>query len=191
MKKLLAATAALGLAITAVPATADDHMDGDMMEMTDMQQSMYDGWSAENQATYDAWPMEAQTYFWTLNDSQKNTWWTLLNNEQRVRIVGMTPQQRTAAWNSINAQVNGTATAPAATAGATNASTTATTRGNVQFVSNEMAQATPAGYRSTANASDLPVCSANQQDGCINSWEKNRTGTRPLNYWPGRPASEM
>ena len=38
---------------------------------------------------------------------------------------------------------------------------------------------------------DLPICKPNQQDGCINGWEKNRTGNRPLNYWPGKPASEI
>ena len=30
-----------------------------------------------------------------------------------------------------------------------------------------------------------------QQDGCINSWAKNKTGNRPLEYWPGKPASEI
>ena len=59
-----------------------------------------------------------------------------------------------------------------------------------RFVSREVTQATPSGYVA-AVGDDLPVCAPNQQDGCINSWEKNGTGNRPLEYWPGRPASEI
>lgn len=59
-----------------------------------------------------------------------------------------------------------------------------------RFVAREVAQTTPAGYKA-ASGDNLPVCSPKQQDGCINSWEKNRTGNRPLEYWPGKPASEI
>ena len=194
MKTFFAATAAAALALTAAPTLAQDmdDMDGDMVELTTAQQTMYDGWPADRRTTYDAWPMEAQTYYWTLTPAQTEAWW-MLNNEQRVRVVGMTEAQRGQAWTSILSQVNGTAapaataTAPASSTAMANASTTATTQGNVVFVSREMAQAP----KKAAVTGDLPVCTANQQDGCINSWEKNKTGNRPLEYWPGRPASQI
>ena len=51
------------------------------------------------------------------------------------------------------------------------------------------AQATPGDQGPPTG--DLPICSPNQQDNCINSWEARGTGTKPLDYWPGRPASQM
>lgn len=187
MKRTLLAAAAALTFITAAPAVAQ-------MTMTTEQQTMYDGWTAENRAAYDAWPMEAKTYYWTLTPEQTKGWW-VLNDEQRVRIVGMTPDQRAAAWTSIMAQMNGT------DASATTTTTTSTTTaspgmstmasGDMQFVRKEVTQGNMmASSAATAEGADLPVCKANQQDGCINSWEKNKTGTRPLNYWPGKPASE-
>ena len=80
---------------------------------------------------------------------------------------------------------NASTTATTATTAATTASTQAP-----RFVSREVSQTTPAGY-TAASGDDLPVCKPMQQDGCINSWEKNGTGNRPLEYWPGRPASEI
>ena len=59
-----------------------------------------------------------------------------------------------------------------------------------RFVRSEVTQTTPAGYKA-AEGEELPVCAEGQQDGCINSFEKNGTGNRPLQYWPGRPASEI
>lgn len=59
-----------------------------------------------------------------------------------------------------------------------------------RFVRSEVTQTTPADYKS-AEGEDLPICSEGQTDGCINSWEANKTGNRPLEYWPGRPASEI
>ncbi|GMN14330.1 hypothetical protein [Altererythrobacter sp. MTPC7] len=188
MKNLLAATAAAALTLTAAPAFADDHMEGDMVELTTAQQTMYDGWPAERQTTYDAWPMEAKTYYWTLTPEQTEAWW-VLTNEQRVRVVGMNEMQRSQAWTSILSQINGTAAAPAAPAAQANASATAATTGNVRFVSNEMAQSAPAPV-----TGEYPICSANQQDNCMNAWEAGRRGpgvNRPLDYWPGQPASEM
>lgn len=159
MKKIfVAATAACGLAIAAVPAIADDHM-GAKMELTTAQQAMYDGWSAENRMTYDAWPMAAKEYYWTLNDSQKKIWWERLNNEQRVRIVNMAPAQRTAAWTSINSQVTGPAAAtPTRTA----------TSGNmtINYRSNAVVQPTP--NDEGPPPATLPICEPNQQDNCIN-----------------------
>ena len=105
-------------------------------------------------------------------------WW-VLTDEQRVRIYEMTPDARTQAWTQIASQMS-------------SATPTAPTRGDAspRFQSKEMVQATPAEY-TAASGDNLPVCSAMQQDGCINSWAKNKTGNRPLEYWPGKPASEI
>ena len=184
MKRTLLAAAAALTFVTATPVLAQ-------MTMTTEQQTMYDGWTAENRATYDAWPMEAKTYYWSLTPEQTKGWW-VLNDEQRVRIVGMTPEQRSAAWTSIMAQMNGTDTMASTTSNTTMAGPSTMASGNVQFVRKEMAQGNMmASSATTAEGADLPVCKANQQDGCINSWEKNKTGTKPLGYWPGKPASEM
>lgn len=174
MKTLLAAGAALGLAIAAAPVTAqtaNTTAATASMQMTAAQKAMYDGWPAERRTTYDAWPANAKTYFWTLTDQQKQGWW-MLNNEQRVRIVGMTPAQRTQAWTAISAQMAGnaaTTTPNASAAGSANMSNTATARagtmGNMRFVSNARVQQVST---TSPPRGELPICSANQQDDCIN-----------------------
>lgn len=184
MRNLIFASAA-ALAFTSAPAMADDHMDGDAFMWSAEQEAMYNGWPADRQTAYDAWPSDIQEYYWTLSPDQTNGWWAL-NDSQRVRIYEMTPEARAQAWTQISAQMNRSATASTAT----NAAATANTSGS-RFVSREVSQTTPAGYKATGSGSELPVCKANQQDGCINSWAKNKTGNRPLNYWPGQPASEI
>lgn len=38
----------------------------------------------------------------------------------------------------------------------------------------------------------VPICKGDVQDGCINPREAGLNyGNRPLNYWPGKPASSM
>ena len=205
---------AAALALIAIPAAAQDmdgmdDMDGDTMSTTTMtddvdpyemsadQSGMYDGWPADRRTTYDGWPGDVQEYYWTLDDSQTEGWW-MLNDEQRTRIYGMTPEQRTMAWQQISTQMNAmdNSSNTASTTGMTARTTATTTTGannsrQPRFVRSEVTQTTPAGYQAAGTGSDLPVCTANQQDGCINSWEKNRTGNRPLEYWPGRPASQI
>ncbi|GMM93027.1 hypothetical protein [Qipengyuania sp. MTN3-11] len=180
MKTLLAASAAVGLAMSAAPAVSQT---GEM-GMTTAQQTMYDGWPADRQTTYDAWPMEAKTYYWTLNANQQRGWWAL-NDEQRVRIVGMTPEQRAAAWTSIMNQMSGSAAATAATT--TSTAAPMASAGNIRFVSNARVQPTPGDQGPPTG--EVPICEPNEQDNCINSWEARKTGTRPLNYWPGESAS--
>ena len=180
MRNLIMAGAA-ALAFAAAPAIADDHMEAEAYMMTDAQEADFMTWTDDKRMTYKAWPIAAQEYYWTLTDAQKEGWW-MLTDPQRVRIVEMTPAQRSAAWTQISAQINGSATTPAATA-------TTTTSSNIRFVRNERVQATPGDQGPPTG--DLPICSPNQQDNCINSWEARGTGTKPLDYWPGRPASQM
>lgn len=184
MRTLILAGAA-ALSFAAVPALAQT-----TVTMTTEQQAMYDGWTVENRAAYDAWPMEARSYYWTLTPEQTTGWWAL-TDEQRVRIVGMTPDQRVAAWTAINAQMNSRASDNASTTGQM-ASSGTMTGGAMQFVKREMAQPVAGSADAAAlQSGDLPVCKPNQQDGCINGWEKNRKGNKPLSYWPGKPASEI
>ena len=169
--------------------------DGTVYVLTDEQQTMYDGWPADRQTTYDAWPDEVQEYYWTLTPAQVEGWW-VLTDDQRVRIYEMTPEARTQAWTQISSQMSAapaaTTSAPSSTATARTATTAgaSTSSATPRFVSKEVTQATPSGY-AAASGEDVPVCRGDQQDGCINSWEKNKTGTRPLEYWPGKPASEI
>lgn len=59
----------------------------------------------------------------------------------------------------------------------------------IEYVGTETVQATPGDAGSPSG--EVPICKPQQEDNCINSWEANGTGNRPINYWPGRPASEI
>ena len=184
MKSIFLAGAA-ALTIIAAPAIAQDAVtvvDGeDVYVLTEEQTVFYDAWPYERQAAYDAWPAGVQEYYWTLDDSQSEGWW-VLTDPQRLRVYDMTPEQRTIAWQQISNQMS------SMEADTQMADTSATPQ--PRFVRSEVSQTTPSGYKA-ADSEDLPVCAEGQQDGCINSWEKNGTGNRPIDYWPGRPASEI
>lgn len=180
MRNLILAGAA-ALAFTAAPALADDHA----YDMTEAQQQMYMDWSDDQRIAYQRWPVEVQKYYWTLEPTQIEGWW-VLTDDQRVRLYEMTPQQRTAAWTQIAAQMNA---APAAT---TATARTAARTSNMRFVSNAVVQDTPGDQGPPVG--EVPICSPQEQDNCINAWEAGKRGpgvTKPLGYWPGKPASEM
>lgn len=189
---ILAGAAALAFAI---PAAAQDmamDANGNVYAMTAAQQSMYDGWPADRQTMYTGWPDTYKTYFWTLTPDQQNGWW-VLTDDQRAKVYAMTPEQRTQAWTAIARQMSSMPSANASTTGmtASTAAMGASTMGP-RFVSGEVVQSTPAD--STPASGKLPICTPNQQDNCINAWEAGKRGkgvTRPLDYWPGKPASEM
>ncbi|WP_247712952.1 hypothetical protein [Qipengyuania intermedia] len=187
MKRFIFASAA-ALAFTAAPAIADDHMDGEATAyvLTADQQSTYDSWPGDRRSIYDAWPAGAQEYYWTLEPEQEAGWW-VLNDAQRVRIYEMNTEQRAQAWTAIAAQMqNSNATSTAART----ASSSATT--GPRFVRSEVVQTTPADAGPPDG--ELPICSSDAQDNCINAWEAGKRGpgvNRPLEYWPGRPASEI
>lgn len=190
-KLILAGAAALALA---VPAAAQDMAvtaDGDVYVMTSTQQTMYDGWPADRRTMYTAWPNDLQTYYWTLTEPQQTGWWAL-TDDQRARVYAMTPEARVAAWTAIERQMasmpsaNASATAQVATSAA---AANATVGGEPRFVSGEVLQTTPAATRANG---EYPLCSATVTDSCINPREAGKNwGNRPLNYWPGRPASEI
>lgn len=155
--------------------------------MTPEQQTMYDSWPADRQSDYDTWPSEYQVYYWGLEPDYQTGYWAL-TPDQRTRVYEMTADQQAAAWTSIMQQLNGSpATAVQATPSGGTASAGAA--GDTTFVSNEMVQAAPA-----PRQGEYPVCKGEQQDNCINAWaagERGAGATRPLDHWPGKPASEM
>ena len=160
MKKLIfASAAACGLAIATVPALAQADTDPASYPMTDEQEVIFLDWPAEQRMTYQEWPVEAQEYYWTLDDGQQDIWWNTLNNDQRVTIVMMEPEQRMAAWQSINSQLSGAAT------GTTTRTTSA--KGKIKYVSNPVVEPIPASEAGPPPAK-LPICKPDQQDNCIN-----------------------
>jgi hypothetical protein len=191
MKLVLTAAAsalALGLAVPAqaTQQTGMQHSDMQHSEMTAAQKAMYDSWPADRRMTYDNWPSGVQGYYFTLTPTQQNAFW-MLNDEQRLQLYNLPANQRMAAWDGVLAQVNamqgqtGTMNQPA------NRSTM--TSGNVRFVSNAVVQNAPPPHQG-----EYPVCGRDQDDNCMNAWEAGRRGAgvpRPLEYWPGRPASEI
>lgn len=60
--------------------------------------------------------------------------------------------------------------------------------GATQFVSNPVVEALPSADTAPLPAT-MPVCKAGQQNACINRYAATGKGTRPLHYWPGKPAS--
>ena len=204
MKTLLLAGAAM-IATAGLSTAANAQDMGDMAEdaatavaLTAAQQTMYDGWPMDRRTMYDGWPADVQTYYWTLPADRQNAYW-MLNDEQRLQVYNLEPAQRTAAWTSIMAQVNGTEM-PAANASTTgmanssastapNASTTGTAMAstNARMNSGGMVQQVPA-----AQTGEYPPCRGDVQDSCVNPREAGLNyGNRPLDYWPGRPASEI
>ena len=187
--KTLLLTGAAALAALTAPLAAQDTVAvdaaGNVYVLTPEQEAMVVSWPADRQSVYRAWPYNLQEYYWTLAEPRQAGWW-LLTDDQRGQVYAMTPEQREAAWASIVAQANADMTASAAVAASATAATAAP-----RFVAREVVQSTPAATTANVAAADLPVCKPGQQDGCINGWEKNRTGNRPLESWPGKPASEM
>lgn len=194
MKTFLFAGAA-ALAFTIVPAAAQDtavavDAEGNVFVLNEVQQGVYAAWTAEQRASYDGWPREQQEYFWTLTPEQVDGWW-VLTADQRTQVYSATPEQRAIAWSQIAAQMDGTAAADASATGAATSVTATTSTGVThQFVRSEVIQATPAS--TVAAGAEYPPCKGEQKDGCVNPREAGLNyGNRPLQYWPGKPASEI
>lgn len=180
MKKFMMTSVAAAAAMALSPGAMAQDMDTDA-EMTSQQQAMYEGWSAQERATYDAWPVEVQTYYWTLDPMQAEAWWQL-SDPQRIAIFRMAPAQRAATWQSIARQMN--------QSNASSQSANARSSANMQYRSNAVVQDVPA----NPVAGEYPLCNQGRTDRCMNPWEAGKRGpgvTKPLDYWPGRPASNM
>ena len=190
-----------------VPGSTNSVKDkrGDV-SMTTEQQTVYDAWPAERRTMYDAWPAEYRTYYWELEAPQREGYW-MLTDDQRGRIYQMSPEQRAATWQSIVAQMNGeTPPTPANQANPPGLGTPTAGFPNPQYANQATQPAMPAdeGYQggpyagaltpppADAMNKDYPICRGDIQDSCINPREAGKNwGNRPLDYWPGKPASEM
>lgn len=205
MRTLLMAGAA-SLAVLALPAalpaqdtapTADAHT-GAHAGMTAEQRARYEAWPLERRTTFDSLDREEQDYFWTLTPERQDIWWTLTRDE-RAQIRGMDPENHARAWASIEQQAavaaaaEGEAGVLARTNGATTGAQAGMTSGagadvrGLRFESNEVVQ------RVAEAPSEYPICRGDIDDRCINAWEAGQRGpgvNRPLDHWPGRPASE-
>lgn len=200
MRKLfMAGAAAISMAMVPAAVSAQDD-DGMAMavEMSAEQQAMYDGWPADRQGMYDDWPSDLQTYYWTLDDTQTEGWW-MLTNEQRGQLYALPMEQRNQAWASIRQQLaarssdtamSATSTATPTASASARAMPSTRAQGNVTFEGREMAQRLPASASPRAQGSEYPVCRGDQQDSCIQPRAAGMNwGNRPLDYWPGEPAS--
>ncbi len=133
-------------------------------------QTAYWAWPVDYRTSYWTWPSDYQTYYWALTPEQQTAWWAL-SSTQRGEILAMTPDQQLAAWSSINQQI-----------AAQQASEVKTV-----MAPSPAAQPAPA-----ARTGEYPICGGAIQDSCINPREAGKNyGNRPLDYWPGKPASEM
>ncbi len=188
-KLILAGAAALAFAIPAVAQDTSVTNGTTLSAMSDAQRTMYNDWPDDRRTSYDAWPETYRSYYWTLTPSQQTGWWAL-TDEQRARVYAMTPEMRTTAWASIEKQMTSTPSANSSVTAqtATTASMSAGP-GNMQFVSGEVVQTTPA---ASGAGTDYPPCKGDMQDHCINPREAGlKYGNVPLKYWPGKPASEI
>ena len=178
------------MAALAMPVVAQDAVavvDGeDVYVMTADQTVLFDAWPYERRMAYEGWPTNLQRYYWTLSPDESDGWW-MLTDPQRVRVYDMTPEQRAIAWAEISGQMSA---AKAANTAAVEARTA--TNPAPRFVRSEVAQTTPSSAAS--EGAQPPICSETVTDGCINAWDAGERGAgvkRPLEYWPGRPASQI
>ncbi|MEL1250586.1 hypothetical protein [Aurantiacibacter gilvus] len=195
MKNLILATAS-ALSLAAVPAAAEAQQreapedapafysaahEELLREMSPDFRIHFDTLDEDQQALYFGWNDALRGYYHTLNDEQRHAWW-YLNDEQRIQLYQVQGEAaRDAAWDSVIAQV-GTLEAQQAAAPERDTSMT--------FVSNAVVQDIPM----PAHPDEYPVCEGDNDDHCINAWAAGQRGPgvdRPLDYWPGRPASEM
>ena len=106
------------------------------------------------------------------------------------------PEQRAAAWTSIEAQLANAQTANQANAAvAPSTTTTATTMAGTDTMPETTTVATTTGNYAPAPVESMnkvyPICTAKMQDSCQNPGEGGAKGrSRALKYWPGKPASE-
>lgn len=198
MRNLLLASAT-AISLLAAPTLAQDQADAplgstnsiaDKRSFTPEQQAVYDRLEPEFRTLFDAWEPDRQVmyfgwtdalrgYYHTLDPRQQEAWW-YLSPEQRIDMFQMQGEQRELAWNDVLSQV-------AAAEAGTPAATTAAASGQTSFVSNSVVQQAPAPH-----SGEYPVCTSDADDNCINAWAAGERGpgvTRPLDHWPGKPAS--
>lgn len=79
------------------PSATVTTADGRTYTLTPEQQTLFDGWTAEQRAAYETWPYPAREYYWSLTGDQPMAWWAL-TDPQRVALVSWPPELRTYYW---------------------------------------------------------------------------------------------
>lgn len=192
-KAVLAAATALSM--VAIPAAAQVNHVEDKRDMTEAEQTIYDSLDTDQRAAFDTytpdqrvmyfgWNDALRGYYWSLDQEEQNAWWYLDDAQRATLFQIQSPEQREAAWDSVIAQVEDLEmqTAEADTAAYDDGESAA-----IQYVSNAIVQSAPAPM-----TGEYPVCASDADDSCINAWAAGERGPgvdRPLNYWPGEPAS--
>lgn len=176
--------------------------------------TVYDAWTDSYKTYYWTLTPEQQSGWWVLTDEQRGQVYAMTPEQRTAAWASIAAQMArastpagsatatttTSTTTDLDTGASTTTTADTVTApDGTTTTTMATTAevaasGQVQFVRREMTQ--PVAAAATENAAalasgELPICKKGQQDGCINSYEKTGKGTKPLSYWPGKPASEI
>lgn len=188
------------------PTTTSTTANSGSFEMSDEQTTTYDTWPADRQTDYDSWPMSYQEYYWTLEPVQQEGYWAL-TPDQRGKIYDMTPEQRAIAWKSVQQQLAGmTPTTPPDQANPPGQGVPTNGVPNPQMANQAVQPAMPANQEyqggpykgaltpppAQAMNKEYPPCKGDMQDSCVNPREAGLNyGNRPLDYWPGQPASEM
>lgn len=193
-KTILAAATALSLA--AMPVVAQDAANRDpgaqavYEALSPEQQAMFDRLTPDRQVMYFGWTDALRDYYWTLGQQRQDAWW-YLSDEQRIALFRIQDsQQREEMWSSIVEQVaalDQPDTSRDVPTPASGSSATTTEGTEVTFVSNSVVQDAPPPHQG-----EYPVCTDGRTDNCINAWEAGQRGpgvTRPLDHWPGEPAS--
>lgn len=181
--------------MAAVPVSTQVNHVEDKREMTEQQQMMYDELDAQQRAMFDTYTPEQRTmyfgwkdalrgYYWSLDADQQNARWYLDDSQRATLFQIQAPEQRTAAWNSVIAQVEQMeAQGTNQQASTDNANAT----GEMEWASNAVIQDIPAPHQG-----EYPVCESDADDSCINAWAAGQRGPgvdRPVDYWPGESAS--
>lgn len=94
--------------IVAVPAVAQEPVPDappPTESMTAAQQMIYEGWGVDQQAAYDSWPGDAKAYFWTLSPTRQELFFRLSDSD-KMSLVSMPDEDREAAWNLVESQMD-------------------------------------------------------------------------------------
>ncbi|GGD63250.1 hypothetical protein [Croceicoccus mobilis] len=149
----------------------------------------YWSWPADSRTTYWTWPTSYQDYYWSLEPAQQNVYWAM-TADQRSRIDTMTPAQRAQAWAAINQQMAANSASASTSTSASTGMSASTTSPKMVMKSGEMAQ--PMAATPKTPDSEYPLCTDGRTDSCVNPRAAGKNyGNKPLDYWPGQPASEM
>lgn len=146
--------------------------------LTPEQQVMYEAWPVNERTSYDTWPSDYRNYYWSLTPNQQRGWW-LLSDAQRTQLYTLAPDQRFAAWNSIEAQMTAAAPIPAAAPVMVDAAAATGIAVSTTVTSNALPPP-PA----SALGKTYPVCTRALQDNCQNAGEGGAPGrSRAIPYY--------